>query len=147
MTNILEFEVKKSGFPVKIGGIELWFDNSYEGLVNFFQAKEIIDKKDKEIAKKAKGFEGVDENTLDYETAKKIIDLKKENVSTFYDNVFGEGSFDKIYEKNPNLNELEDLIPVLDIAISKVIIEKENERAKAIENKKNEYLKKKSKKK
>lgn len=139
----LEFNINKPGFPVKIGGVELWFDNSYEGLVNFFQAIEEIDKKNEEIANKAKEYEDIDEHSMNHKASKEIIGLKKESVTAFYDNVFGEGSFEKIYSESPNLNELEDLIPVLDAAIGKTITEKEEARAKEVQKRKNQYLNKK----
>lgn len=32
----IQIEVKRSGFPVKLGEVELWFDTSIENLTRFF---------------------------------------------------------------------------------------------------------------
>ena len=32
----IQIEIKRTGFPVKLGEVELWFDTSLENLTRFF---------------------------------------------------------------------------------------------------------------
>lgn len=145
MTNSIEFQIKeRPGFPVKIGEIELWFDDSIENLSNFFDAqKELIEKENK-IAEEYQKYKDIDEESMDTKTAKKILELKKESVCGYYDSVFGEGSFKKVYEKYPYVSELEELVMPISNSINETIIKKEKDRTKMIEEKKQKALKKKA---
>lgn len=135
---------EKRGFPVNIGEVELWFDDSLENLSKFFDARKEMEKNDQEINKELGKYEGADVDSLDTKTAQKILELKKESVAGFYDSVFGEGSFKKIYKKYPYTQELEDLITPISESISERIIEREQERTKTVEEKMDEALAKKA---
>jgi len=37
----IQINVNRTGFPVKVGSLELWFDSSIENLRNFFNIDEI----------------------------------------------------------------------------------------------------------
>lgn len=143
MTKTLEFSIERPGFPVKIGDVELWFDDSPENLIKFFKAKEIIVAKEKEINEKLKQYENLTEETITYEQGQEILKLKKEYISTFFDLTFEKGCFDKVYEKYPYVNELENLLPTLELAISETIEEREKKRNKRAESIKKQYLEKK----
>lgn len=142
----LQFDIKRPGFPVKIGEVELWFDNSPENLVNVFKAREVIKEKELELGKKMKQYEDLNEETMTYEASQEIIQHQKDFIATYYNNIFGEGSFEKVYDKYPHINQLEELIPVLDVAIANRIEELEAERDKEVESIQNEYLNKTAKK-
>ena len=40
----IKIELKRTGFPVKIGEVELWFDTSQESLMRFYDLEEEIQK-------------------------------------------------------------------------------------------------------
>lgn len=142
----IQIDVKRTGFPVKIGEIELWFDSSIERLAKVFEIRDKVREKEIEIGGKLKRYENLTEETMTYEDSKQILEYKKEFVAMFYDGFFGEGAFEKIYSKYPDMTQLEDLIPILDQAIADKINEQEEERKTLVEKKKNEYLNKKKQK-
>lgn len=37
----VQIDIQRTGFPVKIGTVELWFDSSVENLRNFFDIEEV----------------------------------------------------------------------------------------------------------
>ncbi len=41
----IKIELKRTGFPVSIGEVELWFDTSQESLMRFFDMEEEIQKR------------------------------------------------------------------------------------------------------
>ena len=143
----IQIDIKRSGFPVKIGEVELWFDDSLENIVKFFDAEKKLQEKDLEIAEKLKKYEDVDETTMDTKTANKIMELKKESIAAFYDETFGEDSFKKVYEKYPHVDELEAIIVPISKAISDAAIERQNKRMKQAESELSEIDKKRAKKK
>lgn len=143
----IQIDIQRTGFPVRIGEVELWFDDSMESLSNFFDAEKKLQEKDLEIAEKLKEYEDVDESAMDTVTAHKILELKKESISAFYENVFGEGSFDKIYNNYPDINELENIIVPIGKSISDMILERESKRVKKAESALSDIDKKRTKKK
>lgn len=145
MTNGLHFPIdEKQGFPVKIGEVELWFDDSFENLSNFFDVAKKVREEENEIEEQLKKYQDVDETTMDTKTAKEIMELKKKSVAGFYNGAFGKGSFEKVYEKYPYINQLESLIIPISESINETFGKREQEKAESI---KSEYLKKKTKKK
>lgn len=148
----IQIDLKRTGFPVKIGALELWFDSSLENLKNFFNIEEVAQERLKESQEKAKHIhfpDGFEEYELDDYTEEDIknvnaaFDVNKEFVAVQYDIIFGDGTFKKIYEQYPDILALEQALEPLGVAISKKIDEQEEERSKQIEKKKNEYLNKK----
>lgn len=153
MAEELKIDIQRTGFPVKIGTIELWFDSSLENLRRFFNVGELANKKLKEAQEKAKHIHFPDEinaddiENIDIKTVDAAFDVNKEFIAAQYDIIFGDGTFKKIYKKYPDIIALEQALNPLGIAIAKRIEEKEEERLKQVESKKNEYLTKKAKKK
>jgi len=149
----LKFEIKRTGFPVKIGDIELWFDSSLENLRTFFNIEEVAQEKLKEARGKAKHIhfpEDVDIDNIknvDEKTVDAAFDVNKEFIAAQYDIIFGDGTFKKIYKKYPDIIALERALEPIGIAIAKKIEELEVERTKEVEEKRNKYLNKKAKKK
>ena len=146
----LKFDIQRTGFPVKIGSLELWFDSSLENLRRFFDVEELAQEKLKEAQEKAMhihfpddvGVENVDTKTVDA-----ALDVHREFVAAQYDIIFGDGVFRKIYEQYPDIMALEQALDPLGEAIAKRIEEQEAERSKQVEARKKEYLEKKRKKK
>lgn len=151
MSNEIKIDIKRTGFPVKVGEVELWFDSSIENLRHFFNVEEIAQEKLREAQEKAKHIHFPDEleniEDVEIETVDAALDVNKEYIAAQYDIVFGDGAFKKIYEHYPDIVALEQVLDPIGLAIAKRIEELEDERQKQVEAKKYEYLNKKAKKK
>lgn len=153
MVKDIKINIERTGFPIKIGDVELWFDSSLENLRRFFNVEEIAQEKLKEAQEKAKHIHfpddiDVDEiENIDAKTVDAAFDVNKEFIAAQYDIIFGYGTFKKIYKKYPDILALEKALEPIGMAIAKRIEEMEVERTKEVEEKKNEYLNKKASKK
>ncbi|WP_138090830.1 hypothetical protein [Halalkalibacterium halodurans] len=146
----IQINIDRTGFPVKIGTVELWFDSSLENLRRFFNVEEIANQKLKEAQEKAKHIhfpEEIDVESIDVKTIDAAFDVNKEFIAAQYDIIFGKGAFKEIYKKYPDIVALEQALDDVGAAIAKRIEELEEERVKKAESKKNEYLNKKASKK
>lgn len=148
----IQIDVQRTGFPVKIGTIELWFDSSLENLRRFFNVDEIAQQKLKEAQEKAKHIHFPDEidvdtiENIDIKTVDAAFDVNKEFIAAQYDVIFGDGTFKKIYKKYPDIIALENALDPLGHAIAKKIEEQQEEREKQVKRIQNEYLQKKKEK-
>ncbi|MEV9640418.1 hypothetical protein ABZ756_06945 [Mammaliicoccus sciuri] len=146
----IQIDIKRTGFPVKIGTLELWFDSSLENLRRFFNIDEIAQQKLKEAQEKAKHIhfpEEIDVDNLEVETVDAAFDVQKEFIAAQYDIIFGDGNFKKIYKQYPDIMALEDALEAVGTAIAERIGELEQERSAKTEIRKAEYLNKKAEKK
>ena len=149
----IQIDIERTGFPVKIGIVELWFDSSLENLRRFINVEELAQQKLKKAQEKAKHIHFPDEidietvKNLDEKTIDAAIDLNKEFIAAQYDIIFGDGTFKKLYEVYPDIIALEKALDIVGVAIAQKIEEQEEERQKLVEQKKAEYLNKKKKKK
>ncbi|MCR6116634.1 hypothetical protein HXA31_20105 [Salipaludibacillus agaradhaerens] len=146
----VKIDIKRTGFPVKIGDVELWFDSSLENLRRFFNVDEIAQEKLKEAQEKAKHIhfpDDVNVENIDVKTVDAAFDVNKEFIAAQYDIIFGDGTFKKVYKKYPDIIALEDALDVVGVSIAKRIEELEAERTEKTQAKKAEYLSKKAKKK
>lgn len=143
----IKIDVQRTGFPVKIGDLELFFDSSMENLRRFFDYEKIAQNKLKKAQEKASHIhfpKVVDDiRDVDIKTVDAAFDINRELTAIEYDVVFGDGTFAKIYEKYPDILALDNAMEPLFLAISEKIEEQEAARIKQIEDKKNEYLQKK----
>ncbi|MEW8974110.1 MAG: hypothetical protein AB2375_07935 [Tissierellaceae bacterium] len=151
MSQEIKIDIQRTGFPVKIGDLELWFDSSLENLRTFFNIEEVAQEKLKEAQAKAKHIHFPDDieevEDIDVKTVDAAFDVTKEWIATQYDIIFGDGAFKKIYKQYPDIIALENALDPIGIAIANRIEELESERVKEFDKKKKEYLKKKAKKK
>ncbi|MED4080099.1 hypothetical protein P4637_08820 [Halalkalibacterium halodurans] len=150
MAEEIKIGIERTGFPVKIGTVELWFDSSLENLRRFFNVEEIANQKLKEAQEKAKHIhfpEEIDVESIDVKTIDAAFDVNKEFIAAQYDIIFGEGAFKEIYKKYPDIVALELALDAAGAAIAQRIEELEEERKMKVEGKKAEYLNKKAKKK
>lgn len=144
----IKIDIKRTGFPVHIGSLELWFDSSIENLKNFVNVEKIAQEKLKKAQELAKHVHFPDEITVENinEVKKEDVDVafsaNKEFIAAQYDIVFGDGAFKKIYEEYPDIIALENAMDPLFLAISDKIAEQEEERLKEVEGRKNAYLEK-----
>lgn len=146
MPNTININIERTGFPVKIGSIELWFDSSLENLRNFYNIEEIAQEKLKEAREKAKHIHfptDVDIEDIDIKTVDAAFDVQKEFIAAQYDILFGDGTFREIYKKYSDILALESTLDTVGTAISKRIQEQEKERESKLEQAKNEALQKK----
>lgn len=148
----IQIDIERTGFPVKIGTVELWFDSSAESIFNFTNIEKIAQERLKEIEKKAehihfpKGIENysIDEFAkMDIEKINAAFDINKEFIALQYDIIFGNGTFNKIYKEYPDVWALEKALVPLGEQIAKRIKKQEKEREKELEKLENEILKKK----
>jgi hypothetical protein len=149
----INIPIKKAGFPVKIGDVELWFDDSIESISDYWirdeKAKKDLENLYERIEKS--GLNEVDETNINKDKYDETVALKKEELRIKYDALLGEGAFQKIYENHSDVRELIAIYEPIEEAISRVIVERmesyEAERKKEFESKKEDYLNKKQKKK
>lgn len=150
----IKIDVKRKGFPVKFGDLELWFDSSVENLRNFFNINEVAQQKLKDARERAEHIhfpEGIENYTMeefedkDIEKIDAAFDIEKEFIAAQYDILFGEGTFKKVYEVYPDIFALEDALVPLGKAIAKKIEELYSDRTNDVKKIKEEYLNKKAK--
>lgn len=141
MTKGLNFDLKRTGFPVTLAGVELWFDSSPEKLINFLSMEKIVEEKMKVSRNEIKGIEFSEEVDVSEETGRKVINAGMEPVALQYDLMFGEGTFKKLYEKVEDYQAFENALEPLIIAILEKV---ETESKELTKSKKNEALNKKA---
>src|SRR5690625_7155227 len=134
----IKIDIQRTGFPVKIETIELWYDSSIENLRNFIQVEELAEKKLEEAKEKAKHIHIPADITYEnvHEVDKKDIDdalnLNNEFVAAQYDLLFGDGTFKKIYKKYPDIIALESAIEPIGEASADSVEEMELRQTKKV---------------
>ena len=150
---MVKIDVKRTGFPVNVGEVELWFDSSIENLKNFVNVGEIARERIKEIAEQAKHIhfpEEINEETVqdvEDETIEDAFSVSKEYIAVQYDVIFGDGSFKKIYEVYPDVFALENAFELVADGITERLEEENEIRAQKYEQTKLSLLDKKKQKK
>lgn len=151
----VQIDIKRTGFPVKIGNVELWFDSSAENLRNFFYIDEKVNERLKEINERAEHIhfpEGIENYSIEEFEEKDIgkidaaFDINKESVALEYDILFGDGSFKKIYEEIPDIWALEHSLVPLQEEIERKLKEQKKKIVKERQKIENEMLEKKKQK-
>ena len=149
----INIELKRSGFPVKIGEFEFWFDTSNEAMKRFIKINEVVNDKYnaylKEISERAnKGeFDDAKNGEINDTVLDQAIDLEKKKVEIKYDALFGEGSFEKIYAKYPDYLALDEALDQADTLIGKELGKIQKEREEKAKEHTADYLAKANKKK
>ena len=150
---MVQIDVKRSGFPVNVGEVELWFDSSIENLKNFVNVEEIARERIQQIAEQAKHIhfpEDINEETIqdvEDETIEEAFSVSKEYIAVQYDVIFGDGSFKKIYEVYPDVFALEDAFELVAEGITDRLEEENKMRTQKYEQTKLSLLDKKKQKK
>lgn len=122
-------DIKRTGFPVKIGVLEMWFDTSNEALTRFYDVEEEAQKRLNEFKKliiKANIDKDIESDNVTKETVLEAIEIEKKLLEIQYDLIFGDGTFEKLYAVYPDYQALEKAFA----EVSKLIEEKLNELAK-----------------
>ncbi|HFN3124192.1 TPA: hypothetical protein ACHDHT_001936 [Streptococcus pyogenes] len=143
--SVINIDLKRTGFPVKIGVVELWFDTSQERLLEFFDIEAEIARRLSEYEKQiieanlGKKFE---EEGVTKEIAKGALDLETKYLEINYDLLFGEGTFNKLYEVYHDKEALENTLEVVSREIEQKLDELKVERQKIVEEKVKKYKQK-----
>lgn len=143
--SIINIDLKRTGFPVKIGVVELWFDTSQERLLEFFDIEAEIARRLNEYEKQiieANLGKKIEEEGVTKEIAKGALDLETKYLEINYDLLFGEGTFNKLYEVYHDKEALENTLGVVSREIEQKLDELKVERQKIVEEKVKKYKKK-----
>ncbi|HEL1602093.1 TPA: hypothetical protein TXL59_000378 [Streptococcus suis] len=144
MANGISVDVVRSGFPVSIGPVELWFDTSDEFLVTFFDLEQEAKKRLAEFEKSIveANLDNSLEEGITKDTLLGVIDLEKKLLEIQYDLLFGDGTFQKLYAEFPDHQALdltlEKVATLIEAKLSELKIEREN----VVKERINKYKKK-----
>ena len=140
MTDI-QIELKRTGFPVKIGEVELWFDTSQESLMRFYDMEEELQRRlvqyelDVVTAK-------IERDGVTKEVVAEAIELEKKQLEIQYDIVFGDGTFDKLYSVYPDYNALNNALEQASIMLHDKLKEVAEQHEKVVKERASHYLNK-----
>lgn len=149
----ININIERSGFPVKIGEFEFWFDTSNEEMQHFINIDQIVNDRYNaylaEISERsAKGeFDDAKKGEITEEVIGQAIELERKQVEIKYDALFGDGTFAKLYEKYPDYLALDDALDQADILIGEELKKIKEERANKVNERTSQYLQKSQKKK
>ena len=149
----ININIERSGFPVKIGEFEFWFDTSNEAMQHFINIDQIVNDRYNaylaEISERsAKGeFDDAKKGEITEEVIGQAIELERKQVEIKYDALFGDGTFAKLYAKYPDYLALDDALNQVDILIGEELKKITEERAKKVNERTSQYLQKAEKKK
>ncbi|RJU23414.1 hypothetical protein [Streptococcus sp. AM43-2AT] len=149
----ININIERSGFSVKIGEFEFWFDTSNEAMQHFINIDQIVNDRYNaylaEISERsAKGeFDDAKKGEITEEVIGQAIELERKQVEIKYDALFGDGTFAKLYEKYPDYLALDDALNQADILIGEELKKITEERANKVNERTSQYLQKAEKKK
>ena len=149
----INVNIERSGFPIKIGDFEFWFDTSTEALVKFAGVTQTIadrfNEYQKELVERSNAgeFDDVKEGVIDAKVAQQAIEMEKKLLEIKYDAFFGDGTFAKLYEKYPDYLALENALEQVDELVAKELEKIQKERADKVNERTSQYLQKAKKKK
>lgn len=142
--SIINIDLKRTGFPVKIGVVELWFDTSQERLLEFFDIEAEVSRRFNEYEKQiieANLSKRIEDEGVTKEVAKGALDLETKYLEINYDLLFGDGTFNKLYETYPDKEALESTLEVVSREIEIKLKELAIEREKIVKQKTKKYKK------
>ena len=125
----MDIKVKRTGFPITIAGIEFFFDSSVEG-----------------VEKYARDYQEAVDYLNNLEEVGDSIEERKNILRKAYDTILGEGSFDLLYDKIPDVIAWNDTFFVMLDGIEQEVSKVVKEQNKKTENIMKLYDKKKQKK-
>ena len=102
----IDIQLKKSGFPINVGGHELWFDLRAEKVKEYAELEQEVNKRLNEIQKEIMDKSIDDGDKVNFDNFDGAIELTKESTKLNYDLIFGEGTFDKLYNDFPDIQAL-----------------------------------------
>ena len=141
----IKIELKRTGFPVSIGEVDLWFDTSQESLMRFFDMEEEIQKRlvqyELEVLTANIGNK-IERDGVTKEVVAGAIDIEKKKIEIQYDLIFGDGTFDKLYKFYPDFHALNNALEAASELMYKKLEEIADEHKKVVKERANHYLNK-----
>lgn len=139
----MQFEIKRSGFPINIGEIEFFFGTTVEELTRFFDVQDEVEEKIAPLVKKREKLV-IDQENITKSDAESLIEISKELNAIQYDALLGDGSYEKIYSKYQDAIQLFDLFDPIFENIIEAIENYAKEREDKLAQRKANMLKKKA---
>ena len=144
MTGI-KIELKRTGFPVTIGEVELWFNTSQESLVRFFDLEEEIQRRlvQYELEVVTSNLDNtIQRDGVTKDVANGAVDLEKKKLEIQYDIIFGDGTFDKLYSVYPDYIALENALEQASILMYKKLEEHAEQHKQVVKERVDHYMNK-----
>ena len=139
----MQFEIKRSGFPINIGGIEFFFGTTVEELTRFFDVQDEVEEKIAPLVKKREKLV-IDQENITKSDAESLIEISNELNAIQYDALLGEGSYEKIYSKHNDVLLLFDLFDPIAENVAEAIENDAKDREDKLAQRKANMLKKKA---
>jgi predicted neutral ceramidase superfamily lipid hydrolase len=139
----MQFEIKRSGFPINIGEIEFFFGTTVEELTRFFDVQDEVEEKVAPLMKKREKLV-IDQDNITKSDAQSLIEISNELNAIQYDALLGDGSYEKIYSKYPDAVQLFDLFDPIAENVAEAIEKDAKDREDKLAQRKANMLKKKA---
>ena len=139
----MQLEIKRSGFPINIGGIEFFFGTTVEELTRFFDVQDEVEEKIAPLVKKREKLV-IDQENITKSDAESLIEISNELNAIQYDALLGEGSYEKIYSKHNDVLLLFDLFDPIAENVAEAIENDAKDREDKLAQRKANMLKKKA---
>ncbi|MBM6742495.1 hypothetical protein [Enterococcus gallinarum] len=139
----MQFEIKRSGFPINIGEIEFFFGTTVEELTRFFDVQDEVEEKIAPLIKKREKLV-IDQENITKSDAQSLIEISNELNAIQYDALLGEGSYEKIYSQYQDAVQLFDLFDPIAENVAEAIENDAKEREDKLAQRKANMLKKKA---
>ena len=139
----MQFEIKRSGFPINIGEIEFFFGTTVEELTRFFDVQDEVEEKIAPLVKKREKLV-IDQENITKSDAESLIEISNELNAIQYDALLCDGSYEKIYSKYQDAIQLFDLFDPIAENIAEAIENDAKDREDKLAQRKANMLKKKA---
>ncbi|NCE16494.1 hypothetical protein FSZ06_05730 [Enterococcus gallinarum] len=139
----MQFEIKRSGFPINIGEIEFFFGTTVEELTRFFDVQDEVEEKIAPLVKKREKLV-IDQENITKSDAESLIEISNELNAIQYDALLGDGSYEKIYSKYQDAIQLFDLFDPIAENVAEAIENDAKDREDKLAQRKANMLKKKA---
>lgn len=139
----MQFEIKRSGFPINIGEIEFFFGTTVEELTRFFDVQDEVEEKIAPLMKKREKLV-IDQENITKRDAESLIEISNELNAIQYDALLGDGSYEKIYSQYQDAVQLFDLFDPIAENVAEAIENDAKEREDKLAQRKANMLKKKA---
>lgn len=103
---MVDIQIKRSGFPVIIGGHEFWYDLSVEKVKEYTEIEQRVNERLQEIQKEIVDKAILNGDKVNVDNFDGALELSKETCKLNFDLTFGEGTFDTLYKDFPDVQAL-----------------------------------------
>lgn len=139
---MVDIQIKRSGFPVVIGGHEFWYDLSVEKVKEYTEIEQRVNERLQEIQKEIVDKAILNGDKVNVDNFDGALELSKETCKLNYDLTFGEGTFDTLYKDFPDVQALFNAWFEVQAYIEVKLEQIREENEKASKDKADEYRKK-----